>query len=168
MTESAKKRPKWQKNATCLFPLTFQLPSFEAAQSLYQILAKPQTKLFSWCLQVPESTFVFAISYGYFNKKCQNYSEEWHFLTSFGYHLSFHFLPFGFEATLRSLKNPAAQTKRGQFTNQRSVNHETKLSSHNFSRKMNVGFLISKFTTSRLIQRESLSSFCKKIDSLFY
>ena len=42
------------------------------------------------------------------------------------------------------------------------------MSSHNFSQKTNVGFLTSKFTTSRLIQKESLSSFCKKIDSLLY
>ena len=163
-----KKGQNGKKTPLVFFPWLFNCLALKLHNGLYQILAKPQTKLFSWCLQVPESTFVFAISYGYFNKKCQNYSEEWHFLTSFGYHLSFHFLPFGFEATLRSLKNPAAQTKRGQFTNQRSVNHETKLSSHNFSRKMNVGFLISKFTTSRLIQKEILSSFFKKIDSPLY
>ena len=34
--------------------------------------------------------------------------------------------------------------------------------SHNFSQKTNIGFLSWKFTTSRLIQKESLSSFCKK------
>ena len=30
---------------------------------------------------------------------------------------------------------------------------KTKLSSHNFSQKTNVGFLISKFTTSKLLQK---------------
>ena len=148
-----KKGQNGKKTPLVFFPWLFNCLALKLHNGLYQILAKPQTKLFSWCLQVPESTFVFAISYGYFNKKCQNYSEEWHFLTSFGYHLSFHFLPFGFEATLRSLKNPAVQTKRGQFTNQRSVNHETKLSSHNFSRKVST--------------KVSLSSFCKSIDAFF-
>ena len=50
----------------------------------------------------------------------------------------------------------------------RSVNLETRLSSHNFSQKTNVGFLCtSKFTTSRLIQKESLSSFLQE-DRLSY
>ena len=31
-------------------------------------------------------------------KSVKNHSEKWHFLTSFGYYLSFHFFPFGFEA----------------------------------------------------------------------
>ena len=35
-------------------------------------------------------------------------------------------------------------------------------------KKTNVGFLPWMFTTSRLIQKESLSSFCKKIDSLLH
>ena len=83
-----------------LIPLVFFLDfpiGFEAAQRSLSNPAKAQRKLFSWCLYVPESTFVFTISYGYFNEKCQNHSEKWHFLTSFGYYLSFHFFPFGFE-----------------------------------------------------------------------
>ena len=77
-----------------LIPLVFFLDfpiGFEAAQRSLSNPAKAQRKLFSWCLYLPESTFVFTISYGYFNEKCQNHSEKWHFLTSLGYYLSFHF-----------------------------------------------------------------------------
>ena len=96
------------KRCLFLFALMHYLlvcKTFKPAQKFYNraeflFSAKAQTNLFSWCLKVrsfllkTECPFLNGSSHpihGYFNEKCQNHSENWPFLTSFGYSFFFFF-----------------------------------------------------------------------------